>query len=110
MSKKHVEDYFNQICDDYHEMVETLKDMEEECNNGLVAPERVEQLKKVLEPIKINYMRISYIMYLLHMPTRKQKQKRYEKQNSPFKFRSCDTLKSVREENKQSIENAKNYL
>ena len=75
MSRKHVEDYFNQVCEDYHEMVQTLKDMEDECNNGLVPPERVEQLKNMLEPIKTNYARISYIMFLLNMPNKKEKQR-----------------------------------
>lgn len=75
MSVKHVKEYYDSIYQDYHEMVQTLKDMEEECNNGLVAPEKVEQLKKMLEPIKMNCHRISYIMFLLNKPNKKEKQK-----------------------------------
>lgn len=110
MSRKHVEDYFNQICDDYHEMVETLKDMEEECKKGLVSPDRVEQLKKMIEPIKLNYSRISYIMFLLNMPNKKEKQKWYNKQNPKSKFAKENTLEGIRAENKQSLKNAKESL
>ena len=49
MSIKHVKEYYDSVYQDYHEMVQTLKDMEEECNKGLVAPEKVEQLKKEQE-------------------------------------------------------------
>lgn len=110
MGVKHVKDYYDQIGNDYHEMIQTLKDMEEECNNGLVSPERVEQLKKMLEPIKTNYARISYIMFLLNMPNKKEKQRWYAKQNSKTRYVTEATLEGVKQEDKWALENAKKSL
>ena len=110
MSRKHVEDYFNKICDDYHEMIQTLKDMEEECNNGLVSPDRVEQLKRMIEPIKLNYGRISYIMYLLNMPQRDKKKSSYERQHAKLVFPKEYTLDGVRSENKECVNAARKSL
>lgn len=110
MSRKHVDDYFNQLYSDYLEMIEALKDMEEECKNGIVSPDRVEQLKNMLEPIKINYERISYIIFLLNMPNKKEKRRWYDKQHSKIKFNNQNTLEGVRQENKQALEDAKKSL
>jgi len=41
MSKKDVNTYFNKICEDYHELIETLHEMEEEANKGLLSPEKL---------------------------------------------------------------------
>lgn len=108
MSRKDVENYYNQIFQDYHEMIEALKDMEKECSEGLVSPDRVEQLKQMLEPIKLNYGRISYIMFLLNKPNKKDKQKWYFKQNKNKPFPHEHTLTGVRQENKNAIEKSKN--
>lgn len=108
MSRKDVQDYYNQIYVDYTDMVQALKDMEQECTNGLVSPDRVNQLKEMLEPIKINYQRISYIMYLLDKPNKKEKRRWYDNQNKN-KYVGT-TLKEVREENKSYIEKAKQTL
>lgn len=110
MSRKDVQDYYNQLYSDYVEMIQTLKDMESECNNGLVSPDRVEQLKKMLEPIKINYQRISYIMYLLDKPNKKEKKRWYEKQNSKRGFVTDSTLDGIRQENKLALKKAKTNL
>ena len=110
MSVKHIQEYYNSIMKDYHEMVLTLKDMEEECTNGLVSPDRVDQLKNMLEPIKQNCNRITYIMYLLNRPNKKEKQRWYDKQNSKKVFKNEDTLEGIKEENKKALENAKKSL
>ena len=109
MAKKHIIDYYNQICEDYHEMIETLKDMEKECEQGIISPDRVDQLKRMIEPIKINYNRISYIMFLLNMPQRDKKKAKYIKQNK-ISIPEEDTLDGVREENKQALIKAKSTL
>ena len=75
MAKRHVVDYYNKVAEQYLEMVSALKDLEDECNNKLVEPERVEQIKKMIEPIKNNYMTWSYMMYLLNLPNREKKTK-----------------------------------
>ena len=110
MSRKDVQNYYDQMFQDYYEMVEALKDMEKECAEGLVSPDRVEQLKKMLEPIKLNYGRLSYVMFLLNKPNKKEKQKWYAKQNKNKAFPSEYTLDGVKQENKNALQEAKKIL
>ena len=56
MAKRHVIDYFNKVADQYHSMLVEIKDFEEECNKGLIEPERLDEVKKIIEPLKNNYM------------------------------------------------------
>ena len=107
MAKKDVDIYFRQICEDYHELIETLHEMEEEVNKGMLDPDKLEQLKKTIEPMKINWQRISYIMFLLNKPTRKQKVNKYEKQNIKM-FHDNSTLNAVHEENMNCLNQIKN--
>ena len=74
MAKRHVVDYFNKIANQYKDMLDELKDFEKECNSGLVEPEKFEQFKQILQPIKNNYMMWSYAMYLLNLPNNKKKE------------------------------------
>ena len=109
MSKKHVEEYYDQICQDYHDMIEALHDLEEEAMQGLISPQRVEETKEVIKPLKDNYMRISYIMYLLNKPSKfelllnkigiKTKSKLYSQ-----RVDDTATLEAVRKEDKECIE------
>ena len=102
MAKKDVDKYFDQICKDYHELIETLHDMEEEASKGLLDPDKLIQMKSYIEPIKINYQRISYIMYLLNKPVKKSKEKKYQNQSKKYIY-SNSTLKDVHEENAMVI-------
>ena len=81
MSVKAVKKYYDQICEQYHEMMENIKDLEKECQSGLVEPERIERLKEQVAPLKQNYERWAYIMFLLNEPQRKSKQPKYRKTN-----------------------------
>lgn len=105
MAKRDVDNYFNQLCSDYCDMVEALRDMEEEANKNLISPEQLDNTKRQVEQIKNNYMRISYIMYLLNRPNKKNKQKRYDKQK---KFDYNYTLDGVIEENRSILQSIKN--
>lgn len=106
MSVKDVRDYYDKISEDYHELVLTLKELEEEYNNNLVSPEALENLKKQIEPIKTNFRTISYIIYLLNKPTRKNKQNRYKNQNKRL-LQDSKTLEEVRKENKDVLNGIK---
>lgn len=111
MAKKHVDEYFNEIANQYLEMVESLKDIEKEASEGLVDPDRFEMMKQSFEPLKTNYMRISYIMYLLNQPNKKSKQKRYQEQNQKLlhKFKN-HTLEDIKKENSNIISNSKGII
>ena len=84
MAVKHIKEYYEQVCDQYILMNEELKDFQKEVENGLVEPERIENLKKMIEPLKNNYMTLSWIMYLLNQPNRDSKEKSYQKRNKKF--------------------------
>ena len=84
MAVKHIKEYYEQVCNQYIQMNEELKDFQKEVENGLVEPERIENLKKMIEPLKNNYMTLSWIMYLLNQPNRKSKQKAYQKRSKKF--------------------------
>ena len=65
MSKKDVDEYYTKVCADYKQLKETLTEMEEEFKNSVQDVDKIEQVRKMIEPLKVNYERISYIMYLL---------------------------------------------
>ena len=102
MAKRDVDNYFNQVTRDYSDMVEALRDMEEEASKNLVSPEQLESMKSQVETIKNNYLRISYIIYLLNRPNKKTKHERYDKSKS---FREKDTLDGVKKENREILDN-----
>ncbi len=81
MSVKALEDEFQKVYEQYHEMRQDIVDIEKEVEQGLVEPEFIEKLKQQIAPIKDNFEYWSYIMFLLHQPQRKEKQKAYQRRN-----------------------------
>ena len=77
MAKRDFEEYYNKIASQLFELDKVFKDMEQEVNAGMVEPERIEQLKITIEPIRTSYHTLSYIKYLLDKPARKSKHGRY---------------------------------
>lgn len=107
MSVKAVRNYYDQICEQYSEMLENLRDLEAEMSTGLVEPERITRLEEQIKPLKDNYERWSYMMFLLNQPERKSKHKDYERRNKKL-LKSLDesnSLKSVVQENQKIIDN-----
>jgi len=84
MSVKHIQKHYEKICAQYIEMRDNLKEMEELAANKMVPPETIENLKRLTQPIMENWERWSYMMFLLHMPNRKEKEKGYEKRKKAF--------------------------
>ncbi len=104
MSVKAVNKYYKQICDQYKEMIADIQDLEEEASRGLIEPERIDRLKEQVAPIKQNYERWSYMMYLLHQPNRKEKQKQYARQKKQMlnALSASNSLEAVLEENEEA--------
>ena len=102
MSRKDVDSYYAKICDQYYELKQNLRDFEEEARNGMFPPERIEEIKKQIMPLKDNYERWSYMMFLLNQPTKKEKQTRYKNQHKRF----LDTLDKKNSIEKTFEENA----
>ena len=104
MSVKHVNEYYKQICDQYQEMINDIKDLEKEAERGLIEPERVARLRDQVAPIKQNFERWSYMMFLLHQPNRKEKVKKYQRQNAKLiaELDAKNSLEGVLEENREA--------
>lgn len=79
MSVKHIKEYYKQVTDDYLSMKQDLADIEEAAKIHQVSPEQVENMRQLIAPVKLNYETISYYMYLLNMPNKKEKQSGYQK-------------------------------
>ena len=79
MSRKDFDKYFQQVCNQFFSLNEVFDELSNELSKGMVEPERVEQLKLTIEPVKQSYQTLSYIKYLLDKPNRKSKQARYDK-------------------------------
>lgn len=107
MSQKDVIKYYNEVVESYKDMLENLKDIEEEMKESLVTPEQVEQMKRMAQPIVDNYKTLSYIIFLLNKPTKKEKFNRYERQNKKL-LENCRTKEEVLNENKEALNNLKN--
>lgn len=105
MSVKAVNDVYSQICEQYREMMENIKDLEKEANEGIVEPERIDAMREQIEPIKQNYERWSYIMFLLHQPQRKSKHSKYKSQNKALlnKLSKENSIEFTMEENREAL-------
>lgn len=77
MSKKDFDIYYNQVCEQYMELKEQIKDFEKVVQEGMVEPERLENMKKVFQPVMQSYEMISWVAYLLNQPVKKEKHKNY---------------------------------
>ena len=45
MAVKDVVEYYNQVANQYTLLIEDLKDFEKECQEGIVEPEKLDQIK-----------------------------------------------------------------
>ena len=51
----------------------------------MVSPDRLDEMKKELEPVAYNYQTLCWIEYLLDLPNRSNKIPRYENQHHTWK-------------------------
>lgn len=112
MSVKSLENHYNQVVEQYTEMLNDLKDMEKELAEGLVSPDFIDNLKANIAPIKQNYEWWSYVMFLLHEPQRQAKKEKYRKimNNYISKLDPAENPKKVLETNKGNLGVLKNGL
>lgn len=106
MAKKDFDLYYNQICTQYFQLQDVLRDISEEVSKGLVEPERIDQLKQTILPVENSYRTLSYIKYLIDKPTRKAKCSRYKAQNKKL-LSNCRTKEEILSENSAIIDNLK---
>lgn len=112
MSVKHIKQYFNEVADQYHDLLEEIRDFESEAKQGLIEPERLDLIKESIKPLVNNFQTLSYIMFLLNMPNRKEKQPRYVAQNKKL-LKSIDekfTKQGIINQNKSVLNNTEKII
>lgn len=109
MSVKHIKKYYEQISNDYVEMLDAFHELEDLVAQQILSQEKLDETTKVINNLKENYMRWSYMMYLLNLPNNKEKKKSYEKRFSKQldKIPKKDRIENVLQENKASISDLK---
>ncbi len=60
--------YFRTIEDQYFQMCDEIQEFDKEYAQGLVDSTTMESAKAMLQPLKENYERISYCLWLLNIP------------------------------------------
>lgn len=111
MSVKHIREYYSTIATQYLVMKDTLKQLEESAKEDEeVAKNMLQNITNIRQQVnllKSNYDRISYLIYLLDMPNKKEKKKKY-RNRIKLNIDTKDTAESVKQENDDIINNIKN--
>ena len=80
MARKDFELYYANIKKQYFELLDLMRVAGEESAKNLVDPDVLDNLKKVVQPVKNSYMALAYVEYLLNLPKDKKVQKRNDRQ------------------------------
>ena len=82
MALKHVKEYYLQCQQQYFEMLADAKDFDEALKAGLILQDQFDQAQNLLNGVKENYERLSYIMFLFNKPKNRKKEGKFNKQHS----------------------------
>ena len=109
LSVKDIKEHYEKVNKNYMEMISLLHELEKEAETSIVSPERVEQFEQSIQPVKDQFETWSWIMYLLNLPNKKEKKKRYvqlneKEMNKIGKKNHYDTKLN---ESKEIVENLK---
>lgn len=108
MSKRDFNAYYESVEKQYKEMMSTLEEVSQLANERMLPPETLDNVKKMVEPIKQNYMTLSYVMFLLNTPTKKDKKEKYKRQNRKLLEKSIGRQQQdIERENKEHIDKLK---
>lgn len=111
MARKDVINYYISVQNQYFEMLNDAKDLDDAYKNGIISQEQVEQAQDILSKLKENYDRLSYVVLLLNEPGRDSKKKSFKKQN----IKVYDYLKNsndcyIRNENEDVLKKLKSLI
>lgn len=110
MSIKHVKKYYAQVEQQFYEMNQAAKELNEECKRGNVTQAQVDQAETMALPLRQNYERLSYLLYLLNLPNRECKIPKYERVNRELADGFARTHKAEEHENEDALKNFKKYI
>jgi hypothetical protein len=108
MAIRDVKEYYFKMLNQYLEMKTDLADFEQALKDGFITEEQMQGAFDEVNKVQQNYERLSYIMYLLNLPKRKSKQKKYKANTvnaalaAEFKSRNAD-VDAVELENQDAL-------
>lgn len=106
MAVKDVREYFYNMLAQYLEEKQNLADFEDALKAGLITEDQMQEALDTVSALETNYHRLVYIMYLLDMPNRKDKKRRYVKQYQPIMDELAmlgADIESVKKENTDAL-------
>ena len=103
MARKHFEEYLSTITAQYRDLQETLAEMSKEVDEGMIEPERIEQLKATIAPVKNSFDTLLYIKYLLDKPVKPAKHKKYDRTNQKVINSTLHVSKATVVENNNKV-------
>lgn len=106
MALKQVKDYYKGIEKLYFELVNDLREMEEEFKEGNVTEEELNKLLIPVNNIKDNYLRLSYILHLFYQPNKDKKVSKYNNQHKDL----VNVFKENKITKEQELENSRYAL
>jgi iron uptake system EfeUOB component EfeO/EfeM len=113
MALKQVKNYYLQVQEQYLEMVNDAKDFDEAIKKGLIDQAQYDQAQTLLNRVKENYERLSYIIYLFYQPNRDKKVAKFNNQHKGLvkHFNSAGSSKeSILEENSDMLKQFKQIV
>lgn len=113
MSLKHVKRYYQQIQEQYLEMVNDTKDFDEAVKKGLIDQAQYDQAQTLLSRVKENYERLSYIIYLFYQPNRDKKVAKFDNRHKGLLEHFSDAKSSkeaILEENADMLKQFKEMV
>lgn len=106
MAIKDVINYCNECESQYKEFKKEMEDFNLLCSQGMIAPEIVENAKRMFSVIEDNYKKLNYIIFLLNKPVKKEKFNRYMGQNKKLIHNSI-SKEEVLSQNRDSLQGIK---
>lgn len=107
MARRDVDEYYNIISEQYQQLLEELKEAQEEDTPDYI----LDDIKRDIDIVKTNRDRWVYMMYLLNKPKRKEKAKRYEKQyEKKMREYGDNSVDSVIKENEEALERIEEHI
>ena len=104
MAKRHVIQYYLELENEYIEMQDTLKELQELAQQGKVEEDTYLSMLKDVNTIKNNYERVSYILFLLNKPNRESGAKRDEHINEKwYKYLKGASKEAILDETKDAL-------
>ena len=109
MAKRHVNQYFLEVENQYFEMLTNLQEANRLLAENNFSEEVYLQMDNAVQNLKTNYERLAYVMFLLNKPNKKDKKeaKIFESWYKRLKFASKEAILN---ENKDVLAHVKQLL